>query len=117
MKLAISFGFYILFLIANIEGRFLLVNVGNPDVDDDYDGPRKPKPVNLGDPIVDDDDGPRKNNPEIGKNDCRIEFTVFRHMLQNYPKLIYIIWKHSIDVDMSRLLSLLFASNMSSLSY
>ena len=37
MKIAISLGFYILFLIANIEGRFLLVNVGNTDVDDDYE--------------------------------------------------------------------------------
>jgi len=65
MKIAISLGFYILFLIANIEGRFLLVNVGNPDVDDDYDDPRKQTPVNFGDPDVDD---PRKEKPEIEPN-------------------------------------------------
>lgn len=95
MKIGISFGFYILFLIANIEGRFLLVNIGDPDVDDDYDDPRKEqsvnfgdpdvdddyddpriaKPVKLGDPDVDDVDGPRKDNPAIGKNICRIEVT------------------------------------------
>ena len=77
MKIGISFGFYILFLIANIEGRFLLVNVGNPDVDKVYDDPPKEKPVNLEDLDVDDDDGPRKEKSEIGNNDCRIEATVF----------------------------------------
>ena len=87
MKIAISLGFYILFLIANIEGRFLLVNVGNPDVDDDYDDPRKQTPVNFGDPDVDD---PRKEKPEIGNNDCRIEATVFRHATK-------ILSLHNID--------------------
>ena len=57
MKIAISMGFYILFLIANIEGRFLLVNVGKPDVDDN--------------------DGARKEKPKTGNNDCRSEAIVF----------------------------------------
>jgi len=65
MKIGISFGFYILFLIANIEGRFLLVNVGNPDVDDDNDSPQKQKPINSGDPDVDE---PRKEKPKIERN-------------------------------------------------
>jgi len=62
MKIAISFGSYILFLIANIGGRVLLVNVGNTNVDDDYDGPRKQTPGNVGGADVDD---PRKKKPII----------------------------------------------------
>ena len=85
MKIGISFGFYILFLIANIEGRFLLLNVGNPDVDDDYEDPWKQTPVNFGDPDVDD---PRKERPEIGNNDCRIEAIVFRHATKNVNKVL-----------------------------
>jgi len=65
MKIGITFSIYILFLIANIEGRFLLVNVGDPDVVDDNDGPLNGKPASFGDPNVDDDDKPRENNPEI----------------------------------------------------
>ena len=82
MKIGISFGIYILFLIANIEGRFLLVNVGDPGVVDDNDGPLNGKPASFGDPNVDDDDKPRENNPEISKNDCRIEISVFRHYMK-----------------------------------
>ena len=90
MKIAISLGFYILFLIANIEGRFLLVNVGNPDVDEDHDDPPKENPVNFEDLDVNDNDGPRKEKPEIGNNDCRIEATVFRHATK-------ILSLHNID--------------------
>ena len=90
MKIAISFGFYILFLIANIEVRFLLVNVGNPHVDEDYDDLPNEIPVNSEDLDVDDDDGTRKEKPKIGNNHCRFEATVFGY-IRNVKKVLWAI--------------------------
>ena len=76
MNIRILLGTFIIVLINKLNGRFLLVNIGDPDVDDedrhrmgdpdvddDYDRPR------IGDPDVDDDyDRPRMGKIEIGKN-------------------------------------------------
>ena len=45
MNIQILFAFVVLILIDNLEGRFLLVKVENPDIDDGTD-----KEATLGDP-------------------------------------------------------------------
>ena len=75
MNIRILLGTLIIVLINKLNGRFLLVNVGDPDVDDD-DRQRIGDPDvddddrhKIGDPAVDDDyDRPRMGKIEIGKN-------------------------------------------------
>ena len=62
MNIRILLGIFIIVLINKLNGRFLLVNVGDPDVDDD-------NRHRIGDPDVDDDnDRPEMGKIEIGKN-------------------------------------------------
>ena len=65
MNIRILLGTFIILLINKLNGRFLLVNVGDSGVDDD-DRNR------IGDPDVDDDkDGPRMGKIETGKKSKR----------------------------------------------
>ena len=58
MNIRILLGTFIIVLINKLNGRFLLVNVGDPDVDDDD------RHV-IGDPDVDDDDRHRIGDPDV----------------------------------------------------
>ena len=65
MNIRILLGTFIIVLVNKLNGRFLLVNVGDPNVDDD-DRHR------IGEPHVDDDnDRPEMGKIEIGKNSKR----------------------------------------------
>ena len=64
MNIRILLGTLIIVLINKLNGRFLLVNVGDPDVDDD-DRQR------IGDPDVDDDDRHRIGDPDVDDDNDR----------------------------------------------
>ena len=60
MNIEILLGLFILVAIDNLNGRFLLVNVGDSDVEEDH---------RMGDPAVDDDYGaPRFGEIARGKH-------------------------------------------------
>ena len=62
MNIRILLGTFIIVLINKLNGRFLLVNVGDPDVDDD-------NRQRIGDPDVDDDNvDSRLGKIAVGKN-------------------------------------------------
>ena len=66
MNIRILLGIFIIVLITKLNGRFLLVNVGDPAIDDD-------NRHRIGDPDVDDDDRRRIEDPDVDDDNNRPE--------------------------------------------
>jgi len=66
MNIRILLGTFIIVLINKLNGRFLLVNVGDPAIDDD-------NRHRIGDPDVDDDDRRRIEDPDVDDDNNRPE--------------------------------------------